>query len=211
MKDELEKCFEFIVELEKLKAVTRRVKPIGQDRYETSAEHSWQAALTALVLAKFGEEGLDAARVSRMLLVHDICEIDADDVRSSRDDDHAAGTFGGGPGARQELDQPHFAAERVAAGLAHLADHVDHLAVVLLDRDGDLRILEEPVGQPPADFDLQRVLRFLARQRNRRARPVTPHANSAWSLQTVSSGATGRAANSLAVSPWSGNRLWRSE
>lgn len=80
MKDELEKCFEFIVELEKLKAVTRRVKPIGQDRYETSAEHSWQAALTALVLAKFGEEGLDAARVSRMLLVHDICEIDADDV-----------------------------------------------------------------------------------------------------------------------------------
>ena len=80
MKDELEKCFEFIVELEKLKAVTRKVKPIGQDRYETSAEHSWQAALVALVLSKFGEDGLDAARVSRMLLVHDICEIDSDDV-----------------------------------------------------------------------------------------------------------------------------------
>jgi putative hydrolase of HD superfamily len=80
MKDELEKCFEFIVELEKLKAVTRKVKPIGQERYETSAEHSWQAALVSLVLAKFGEPGLDAGRVSRMLLVHDICEIDADDV-----------------------------------------------------------------------------------------------------------------------------------
>ncbi len=80
MKDELEKCFEFILELEKLKAVTRKVKPLGLDRYETSAEHSWQVALLALVLAKFGDEGLDAARVSRMLLVHDICEIDADDV-----------------------------------------------------------------------------------------------------------------------------------
>ncbi|MEP7076658.1 MAG: HD domain-containing protein [Acidobacteriota bacterium] len=80
MKDELEKCFEFILELEKLKAVTRKIKPVGQNRYETSAEHSWQAALVALVLAKFGDEGLDAGRVSRMLLVHDICEIDADDV-----------------------------------------------------------------------------------------------------------------------------------
>ena len=80
MKDELEKCFEFIVEMEKLKAVNRRTKPIGLDRYETSAEHSWQVALLALVLSKYGDEGLDAARVSRMLLIHDICEIDADDV-----------------------------------------------------------------------------------------------------------------------------------
>ncbi len=79
-KEDLEKCFDFIIELEKLKAVTRKIKPVGLDRYETSAEHSWQVALVALVLSQFGEDGLDAARVSRMLLVHDICEIDADDV-----------------------------------------------------------------------------------------------------------------------------------
>jgi len=80
MKDELEKCFEFILELEKLKAVQRRVKPIGLDRYENSAEHSWQASLLALVLGKFGNEDLNIEKVVKMLLVHDIGEIDADDV-----------------------------------------------------------------------------------------------------------------------------------
>lgn len=80
MKDELEKCFEFILEVEKLKAVVRKVKPLGQDRYENSAEHSWQAALMALVLAKYGNESLCVEKVVKMMLVHDIGEIDADDV-----------------------------------------------------------------------------------------------------------------------------------
>jgi putative hydrolases of HD superfamily len=80
MKNELEKCFEFILEVEKLKAVERRIKPLGLDRYENSAEHSWQAALMALVLVDFGNESLDVAKVVKMMLVHDIGEIDADDV-----------------------------------------------------------------------------------------------------------------------------------
>jgi putative hydrolase of HD superfamily len=80
MKDELEKCFEFIIELEKLKAVTRKVKAVGLDRYENSAEHCWQAAILALVLGRFVGEGVNTDRVAKMLLIHDICEIDADDV-----------------------------------------------------------------------------------------------------------------------------------
>lgn len=80
MKDELEKCFEFILELEKLKAVQRRTKAVGLERYENSAEHSWQTALLALVLANFGERDLDIEKVVKMMLVHDIGEIDADDV-----------------------------------------------------------------------------------------------------------------------------------
>jgi putative hydrolase of HD superfamily len=80
MKDELEKCFEFILEVEKLKAIERRTKPLGLDRYENSAEHSWQISLLALVLAKFGDESLNIEKVIKMLLVHDIGEIDADDV-----------------------------------------------------------------------------------------------------------------------------------
>jgi len=79
-KDDLEKCFEFILELEKLKAVNRRTKPLGLDRYENSAEHSWQTALLALVLAKFGARDLNIEKVVKMMLVHDIGEIDADDV-----------------------------------------------------------------------------------------------------------------------------------
>lgn len=80
MKDELEKCFEFILELEKLKAVERRTKPIGLERYENSAEHSWQIALLALVLSNYSDEAVNIEKVLKMLLVHDIGEIDADDV-----------------------------------------------------------------------------------------------------------------------------------
>lgn len=80
MKDELEKCFEFIIEVEKLKGITRKVKPLGQERYENSAEHSWQISLLALVLSKFADESVNIEKVIKMLLVHDIGEIDADDV-----------------------------------------------------------------------------------------------------------------------------------
>lgn len=71
---------EFILEVDRLKAVTRKVKPMGQDRYENSAEHSWQLALLALSLAPHADAGTDMDRVVRMLLVHDIGEIDTGDT-----------------------------------------------------------------------------------------------------------------------------------
>lgn len=78
--EDIERCFEFIVEIEKLKAVTRRTKPIGLERYENSAEHSWQIALLATILAKHAEEDVDLEKVIKMLLIHDLGEIEADDV-----------------------------------------------------------------------------------------------------------------------------------
>ena len=42
---------DFILELDKLKGVTRKIRPLGLDRYENSAEHSWQIALLAASLA----------------------------------------------------------------------------------------------------------------------------------------------------------------
>ncbi len=80
MKNKLEKCFEFILEIEKLKAVQRKVKPLGLDRYENTAEHSWQISILAMTLAKFSEAQINIDKVVKMLLLHDICEIDADDV-----------------------------------------------------------------------------------------------------------------------------------
>ncbi len=80
MKEDLEKCFAFILEVEKLKAVTRRTKPLGLDRYENSAEHSWQIALLALALSDYADRAVNVEKVIKMLLVHDIGEIDADDV-----------------------------------------------------------------------------------------------------------------------------------
>ena len=78
--NDLEKSFEFILELEKLKNIQRKVKPLGLERYENSAEHSWQVMFLALVLAGFSDEKINIDKVLKMLLVHEIGEIDADDT-----------------------------------------------------------------------------------------------------------------------------------
>lgn len=71
---------DFVLELDKLKAVERRTRPLSLDRYENSAEHSWQIALLAYSLAPYAEPGIDINRVVCMLLVHDIGEIDCGDT-----------------------------------------------------------------------------------------------------------------------------------
>lgn len=76
----MQQIVDFILELDKLKAVTRKTKPLGLDRYENSAEHSWQLAMLAATAAQFAPEAVDIDRVIRMLLVHDIGEIDAGDT-----------------------------------------------------------------------------------------------------------------------------------
>src|SRR5690242_6831872 len=76
----MQQIVDFILELDKLKGVTRKVRPLGLERYENSAEHSWQIALLAASLAGYAEPGVDLQRVIALLLVHDIGEIDAGDV-----------------------------------------------------------------------------------------------------------------------------------
>ena len=76
----LERQIAFIVELDKLKSVFRRSYVLGAERRENSAEHSWQAALAAMMLAEHADEAVDRERVVKMLLVHDVVEIDAGDV-----------------------------------------------------------------------------------------------------------------------------------
>ncbi len=78
--EDLQKLIDFILESEKLKGVLRKNKPVGLDRYENSAEHSWQITLTALLLLRSRPE-LDALKVLKMLLIHDVVEIDAGDVQ----------------------------------------------------------------------------------------------------------------------------------
>ena len=76
----MQQIVDFILELDKLKGVLRKVRPLALDRYENSAEHSWQLALLAISLARYAEGPLDINRVIRMLLVHDVGEIDTGDV-----------------------------------------------------------------------------------------------------------------------------------
>jgi putative hydrolases of HD superfamily len=76
----MQAIIDFIRELDKLKAVERKTKPIGMTRFENSAEHSWQLAVQALSMAHFAAEPVALPRVIKMLLLHDIGEIDAGDT-----------------------------------------------------------------------------------------------------------------------------------
>jgi putative hydrolases of HD superfamily len=70
----------FVIELDKLKTVTRKTRVLHEDRYENSAEHTWQIAMLAASLVQYAVEPIDINRVIGMLLVHDIGEIDTGDT-----------------------------------------------------------------------------------------------------------------------------------
>lgn len=76
----MQPIIDFILEAEKLKTVTRKTRPIGLERFENPAEHSWQIALLALSLAEYAEPGVDLNHVVAMLLIHDVGEIDTGDT-----------------------------------------------------------------------------------------------------------------------------------
>jgi putative hydrolases of HD superfamily len=76
----MQQIIDFILELDKLKGVTRKTRPLGLDRQENSAEHSWQIALLASSMVQYAAEPVNIDHVIAMLLVHDIGEIDTGDT-----------------------------------------------------------------------------------------------------------------------------------
>ena len=75
----LNQAVDFIKEIEKLKTVTRFNRTLD-GRFENSAEHSWQCAITSMVLQEFYPEKLNIEKVITMLLIHDLGEIYAGDT-----------------------------------------------------------------------------------------------------------------------------------
>lgn len=72
---------EFLVEVDKLKNVLRRTFLIDKSRNENVAEHSWHISLMALLMKEHADNpDMDLYRVIRMLLLHDLVEIDAGDT-----------------------------------------------------------------------------------------------------------------------------------
>ncbi|MBX3114700.1 MAG: HD domain-containing protein [Fimbriimonadaceae bacterium] len=76
----LDQQIAFLTETDKLKSVERKTSPIGLNRKENSAEHSWQVILAAMILAEHSKEPINLLRVIQMLAIHDIVEIDTGDV-----------------------------------------------------------------------------------------------------------------------------------
>lgn len=71
---------EFIAEIDNLKQILRRTFLLDKSRNENSAEHSWHLAIMAMVLVEYAGSDVDINRVLRMLLIHDLVEIDAGDT-----------------------------------------------------------------------------------------------------------------------------------
>jgi putative hydrolase of HD superfamily len=140
----MQQVVDFILELDKLKGVTRRTRPLGLDRQENSAEHSWQIALLAASLAPHAEPGTDMNRVISMLLVHDVGEIDTGDTifyaeggwteRKAAEHDAVKRIFGLLPAAQRD----HFLSlweefEQCSTPEARFANAADRAMPVLLN------------------------------------------------------------------------------
>ena len=76
----LKRQIQFIIETDKLKEVVRQTLCTQSRRHENSAEHSWHFALMIIVLAEHANEPIDVLRVLKMVLIHDLVEIDAGDT-----------------------------------------------------------------------------------------------------------------------------------
>lgn len=80
-KDRFRQQIEFILEVDRLKQVLRQTILLDRSRKENSAEHSWHIALTVLILSEYAKDSdVDLFRVMKILLVHDLIEIDAGDT-----------------------------------------------------------------------------------------------------------------------------------
>lgn len=79
MTERLDQQIAFLNEADKLKTILRGTTLCDASRAENSAEHSWHLTLYALVLADQAGPGVDINRVVKMLILHDLVEIDAGD------------------------------------------------------------------------------------------------------------------------------------
>jgi len=76
----MDKIASFLVELDKLKNITRKTYLNDLERFENSAEHSWHLAMAILVFGQEMKPDLDLLHAIKIALVHDIGEIGAGDV-----------------------------------------------------------------------------------------------------------------------------------
>lgn len=80
IEERLSRQINFILEVDKAKRILRQTLLLDKSRRENDAEHSWHLAVMAVLLQEHAEEKVDITQVVKMLLVHDIVEIDAGDT-----------------------------------------------------------------------------------------------------------------------------------
>lgn len=147
---------QFIIEIDKLKHVLRQTLLMNESRRENSAEHSWHLALMAIVLSKYAPSDVDVLHVVKMLLIHDLVEIDAGDTfcydmqanqdKAVREAQAATRIFGLLPEEQrfefQSLWEEFEAQETIAAKFAAALDRLQPLLHNQQTRGGTWRIHE---------------------------------------------------------------------
>lgn len=78
--ERLKKQIQFMLEVDKLKNIYRQTYVLNENRKENDSEHSWHLALLAMLLAEHANQPVDVLHVMKMVLIHDIVEIDAGDT-----------------------------------------------------------------------------------------------------------------------------------
>lgn len=79
-KNRIDKQFEFFREIDKEKFIERQTYLTGAKRKENDAEHAWHMTIMTFLLSEYANEEIDVLKTIKMLLIHDIVEIDAGDT-----------------------------------------------------------------------------------------------------------------------------------
>lgn len=79
--ERLKQQLNFLYEIDKLKTIFRRTNLIADTkRLENTAEHSWHLAMYVMILAEYANTELNLMHVLKLVLLHDLVEIDAGDT-----------------------------------------------------------------------------------------------------------------------------------
>ncbi len=76
----IDKQFQFLREIDKEKEINRQTYLADASRKENDAEHAWHAAVMTILLSEYANEEIDVLKTVRMILLHDVVEIDAGDT-----------------------------------------------------------------------------------------------------------------------------------
>ena len=185
----------FLLEVDRLKSVIRRGYVADGSRRENTAEHSWTLALMAIVLAEHAAEPVDVATVVRMVVIHDLVEVDAGDTyvyddagRASKDAreqaaaDRLYGLLPADQGAELRALWDEF--EHGTSAEARFARSVDRFAGFLLNHaSGGLAWRENGIT---AD----RVHAVNAGDRRRLAGACGPRCSAAWATRSTGAGSS---------------------
>ncbi|MDI9502064.1 MAG: HD domain-containing protein [Tissierellia bacterium] len=76
----IESILHFSRRLDEMKTVLRRTRVIATGQFEDDAQHSWHISAMAVLLADYANEPVNLEKTIKMLLFHDVVELEAGDT-----------------------------------------------------------------------------------------------------------------------------------